>query len=161
MLVQEVIYISIFVTPLSLALRNKLFILLIWGIVGGSSLTCAQDMDIPWYDPEAYAEDSIPDFEAFVWMDREPQVLNWNEVVSEIVFPEILWDAGLSGKTVFRVLIGKKGEYVRHEVLYQVHPILTKTIEPHINQLKFSPAMKEGQPVSFWLNIPFQFCTID
>ncbi|MEL6592497.1 MAG: energy transducer TonB, partial [Bacteroidota bacterium] len=74
-----------------------------------------------------------------------------------IGYPQIARDAGIEGNVVVRVLVDKRGNYDKHKIITQVHPILTKAVEEHISKLQFTPAIQGGKPIKFWVNIPFNF----
>ncbi|MEL7340987.1 MAG: energy transducer TonB, partial [Bacteroidota bacterium] len=74
-----------------------------------------------------------------------------------IGYPQIARDAGIEGNVVVRVLVDKRGNYDKHKIITQVHPILTKAVEEHIAKLQFTPAIQGGKPIKFWVNIPFNF----
>ena len=104
---------------------------------------------------ENYSEE--PDANAFITVDQEPQPLNMYEVRRAVGYPLIARDAGIEGNVVVRVLVDEEGKYVRHLVLNGVHPVLEKSVTAQLHQLTFSPAMLGGEPVKFWVNIPFAF----
>ncbi|MEO1417249.1 MAG: energy transducer TonB [Bacteroidota bacterium] len=141
-----------------LSCRKYHLTLLIWGVVGGLVGVQAQDLESGWYDPEAYRGDSIPAWEAFVSVDKEPEVLNFQEAWSEWVYPPELLYTTLGGTTVFRMLVNEKGDCIRYAVIREVHPLLTKALETCIHQLEFSPAIQYGQPISYWINLPITIC---
>lgn len=138
--------------------RKSLFALLIWGATGGFVGVQAQDLESDWYDPEAYRGDSIPAWEAFISVDKEPEVLNFQEAWSEWVYPPELLHTTLGGTTVFRMLVNEKGDCVRYAVIREVHPLLTKALETCIHQLEFSPAIQYGEPITYWINFPITIC---
>lgn len=75
-----------------------------------------------------------------------------------IGYPPIAKDAEITGKVIVRILVDEDGNYVRHIVLKDPHPILTKSVTDHLSILKFRPAISEGKPVKFWVTMPFQIC---
>ncbi|MEZ4829479.1 MAG: energy transducer TonB [Bacteroidia bacterium] len=109
--------------------------------------------------PEVIRE-AEPSIEAFVFAEAEPTPINMEEVRTLIGYPQIARDAGISGNVVLRVLVDKRGNYVRHKVINEVHPLLTQAIEPNIPKLRFTPAIQAGKPIAFWVNVPFSFVLI-
>lgn len=101
--------------------------------------------------------DNEPKIDAFIFAEEEPKPINMEEVKMLIGYPTVARDAGIQGNVIIRILVDKNGNYSRHKVINEVHPILTNAIEEHIKRLKFTPAIQGGKPISFWVNIPFNF----
>lgn len=106
--------------------------------------------------PEVIVEQE-PAIDAFIFAEEEPRPVNMDDIKKLIGYPQIARDAGIEGSVVVRVLVDKKGNYGRHKIINQVHPILSKAVEQHITRLKFTPAIQGGKPIQFWVNIPFNF----
>ena len=98
-----------------------------------------------------------PDVDEYLEVDREPRALNMKRVVDRIQYPETARQRGLEESIVFRVLVDRQGDYVKHEVLGKGDPALIRSIEEEIGSLKFSPARLNGKRLSSWTNIPFRF----
>ncbi|MDX2283862.1 MAG: TonB family protein [Bacteroidia bacterium] len=118
------------------------------------------------FDPSAFgdgepeeiaAPEAAPSADEFIFAEQEPVAINVDEIRKLIGYPQIAKDAGIEGNVVVRVLVDKRGAYVRHKVINQAHPVLSKAVEEHISKLKFSPAIQGGKPIQFWVNIPFNF----
>ena len=118
-----------------------------------------------FFDGEIDAEGDIPEviveqepaIDAFIFAEEEPRPVNMDDIKKLIGYPQIARDAGIEGSVVVRVLVDKKGNYSKHKIINQVHPILAKAVEKHITRLKFTPAIQGGKPIQFWVNIPFNF----
>ena len=95
--------------------------------------------------------------ELFQEVDSEPVPVNLNEVRKILTYPQLAKDAGISGTVVLRIIVDKHGNYRSHKVLNGVHPILLKAVEKEVSNLLFSPAIWQGKPVPFHVNIPFRF----
>lgn len=106
--------------------------------------------------PEVIVEQE-PEINAFIFAEEEPQPVNMDDIKKLIGYPQIARDAGIEGSVVVRVLVDKKGNYAKHRVINQVHPILEKAVTDHVNKLRFTPAIQGGKPIQFWVNIPFNF----
>ncbi|MEO0585855.1 MAG: energy transducer TonB [Bacteroidota bacterium] len=125
--------------------------------------------DEGFFDGEIDADGDIPDviveqepdINQFIFAEEEPSPINMADVQKLIGYPQIARDAGIQGSVVVRVLVGKKGQYKKHKIINQVHPILSKAVEKEIGKLRFSPAIQGGKPIEFWVNIPFNFKLID
>ncbi|MEM7369102.1 MAG: energy transducer TonB [Bacteroidota bacterium] len=121
--------------------------------------------DEGFFDGEIDAEGDIPEvivdqepaIDAFIFAEEEPRPVNMDDIKKLIGYPQIARDAGIEGSVVVRVLVDKKGNYGKHRIINQVHPILAKAVEKHITRLKFTPAIQGGKPIQFWVNIPFNF----
>lgn len=106
--------------------------------------------------PEVIVEQE-PNINDFIFAEEEPKPVNMGDIQKLIGYPQIARDAGIEGNVVVRVLVDKAGNYNKHKIITQVHPILTKAVEEHIQKLKFTPAIQGGKPIKFWVNIPFNF----
>ena len=121
--------------------------------------------DEGFFDGEIDAEGEIPEviveqepaMDAFIFAEEEPAPVNMDDIKKLIGYPQIARDAGIEGNVVVRVLVDKKGNYGKHRIINQVHPILAKAVEEHVPKLKFTPAIQGGKPIQFWVNIPFNF----
>lgn len=98
-----------------------------------------------------------PDVNAFILGAEEPQPLNMDDVRRLIGYPAVARDANIQGQVVARVLVDKEGNYRKHVIVKTGHPILRDSVEQHLPKLKFTPAMKNGEAILFWVNIPFRF----
>lgn len=95
--------------------------------------------------------------DTFVWVDEEPRPINMDEISRVVEYPTILRDARIEGTVVMRVLVDKRGQYVKHIVINSPHPMLTDEVAEHVDKLQFTPAIQGGKPITFWVNIPFSF----
>jgi TonB family protein len=98
-----------------------------------------------------------PKIEAHIEVDEPPKPLNLNELKVRIGYPRELANAGIEGMVVARILVDTKGQYLRHEIVNKADEGLVDAVEQQIKALKFEPALKDGKPVKFWVNIPFSF----
>jgi len=90
-------------------------------------------------------------------VDVPPRILNYEEVRTFMGYPAIAKDAGIQGSVVLKVLVNNKGEYVRHEVVEDFHPLLRIPCESFVHYLRFEPARLDQNKVACWLNVPFEF----
>jgi len=133
---------------------------LIIAILSASILGFAgSELDLNMILSSPSAESSI--VEDRIWnateVDYIPQVLNYEEVVSLIGYPEIAEKAGIQGEVSLRVLVDKEGNYVRHEVENSDHPILRVPCEVFTSLLSFTPARKNQAAVSCWTVVEYSF----
>lgn len=90
-------------------------------------------------------------------IDEPPKPLNMAEIQEAIVFPEEVKETGENGRVVLRILVGTDGSYQRHEVVKSTNEAMTQAVEAQIKDIQFEPAVKDGEAVKFWVNIPFNF----
>ncbi len=100
---------------------------------------------------------AMPGIEENVEVDRGPGPLNMAEVQRAIGYPQEARDQGIEGMVVARILVDESGNYVRHEWAKAEPALLVEAVEQEIAQLEFTPAQKDGKPVWFWVNLPFNF----
>ncbi|MDX1907278.1 MAG: energy transducer TonB [Bacteroidia bacterium] len=111
-------------------------------------------------EPEVIV-DNTPKIDDFIFAEEEPKPVNMDDIKKLVGYPPIARDAGIQGQVVVRVLVDKKGNYSKHRIINQVHPVLAKAVEEHIAKLRFTPAIQGGKPIQFWVNIPFNFKLLD
>ncbi len=119
--------------------------IIIFGLLSVALLisSCA-NMRIPAYDEE-------------VELDEKPKPLNMDVLKKKIEYPQRARDAGIQGRVVLRVLIDKKGNYMKHKVVRSPHPWLSESGTAHIHLLKFSPGIKDGKAIPVWVTVPFDY----
>lgn len=106
-------------------------------------------------------EVQIPSINAVIEVDEPPKPLNMAEIQQAIVFPEEAKATGEDGSVMLRVLLGTDGTYQRHVVVSSTNEAMTQVIEAQIKEIQFDPAIKDGEPIQFWVNIPFNFMLVD
>ena len=100
---------------------------------------------------------SVPGINEFIFVEKEPVPINLNEVRQKIVYPEEAVEQGIAGTVVARVLFDTAGVYVRHKIVNEVDPSLRTAVEAELSNLSCEPAIQDGKPVMYWMNIPFPF----
>lgn len=98
-----------------------------------------------------------PAIDDFVFVHKEPVAINYLEVNNAIGYPAVAREAGIEGSVIVRVLVDEHGNYLKHKIISQAHPLLGRSCDSFVNNLYFTPAVRDGQPVKFWVNIPFHF----
>lgn len=112
-------------------------------------------------DSTGYEHLSPQGTDEFVVADQDPKVLNYKEVralmresAHRLSKPEA---EQLNGtKAVMRIQVDRHGNYLKHRVVSSTDPLCTQIVEQHISQLVFSPAVYEGKPIVFWVNLVFE-----
>lgn len=107
--------------------------------------------------PDYWSEnwpDSIPGPDQYVPVEKEPAPLNLSEVMAGIGYPA----NGLgNGQVVLRILVDRQGRYNRHIVRKNPSPWLTQAVTSKVHEFQFSPAIRNGKPVWYWVTVPFNF----
>ncbi|MEL6132883.1 MAG: TonB family protein [Bacteroidota bacterium] len=98
-----------------------------------------------------------PDANQFIYAEEEPQPLNLPEVQASIGYPEEARAKGIEGTVVTRILVDSTGRYIKHIVISDPDPALTRAVSERLSALKFDPAIAGGKPINFWVNLPFRF----
>jgi periplasmic protein TonB len=93
----------------------------------------------------------------FVLLEKEPAPVNLDQLKGLIGYPPMAKEAEIEGKVVVRVQVDKNGQYVKHLVIKDPHPILTKAVTDKIHNLTFTPGIQAGKPIKVWVTIPFDF----
>jgi periplasmic protein TonB len=93
----------------------------------------------------------------FVLLEKEPSPVNLDQLKGLIGYPPMAKEAEIEGKVVVRVQVDKTGQYVKHIVIKDPHPILTKAVTDKIHNLTFTPGIQAGKPIKVWVTIPFDF----
>lgn len=102
-------------------------------------------------------DDDGPDVGEFILLEKEPAPVNMDELKSLIGYPPMALEADIEGKVTLRVMVDKHGDYVKHVVLKDPHPILTKAVTDKIHHLKTTPGIQAGKPIKVWVTLPFNF----
>lgn len=73
-------------------------------------------------------------------------------------YPEDLWDAGVEGKTVLRILITEKGSVDSARVeTPSGYAAFDSAALAGTSALRFDPAKRDGTPVRKWVLLPVEF----
>jgi protein TonB len=122
-----------------------------WKDIDGNCPTC------PIADEVVLVNAVEPDPKAFVLLEQEPQPVNLDELKHLIGYPPMAKEAEIEGRVVMRVMVDQHGDYVKHVVLKDPHPILTHAVAAQINHLKMTPGIQSGKPIKVWVTLPFDF----
>ncbi|MCS6790092.1 MAG: energy transducer TonB [Bacteroidia bacterium] len=106
---------------------------------------------------EVVEKEEDPDPTAFVAVEKEPQPVNMDDIKRRIGYPPLAKEAGIQGKVIVRVLVGKNGKYEKHLILKSPHKVLTEAVERELPNLEFTPGIQAGKPIKVWVTIPFDF----
>ena len=104
--------------------------------------------------PGSMTGDVVPGIHEYVYVERVP------EAVKQVkpVYSDIARSAGIEGKVMVRVLVGKDGHVLdaRVEEKFSV-PMLNDAALTAARQWVFTPGLANQQPVMCWVTIPFNF----
>lgn len=95
--------------------------------------------------------------DTFMILESEPVPVNMDDLKKLIGYPEMAVEAEIQGKVILRVYIDKQGNYKKHLVVKDPHPILTRAVSQHIDKLKMTPGIQSGRPINVWVTVPFSF----
>lgn len=112
--------------------------------------TFAQEQTIPRSEPFGMKKSDEN-------INTEPVPLNMQEIKRRIGYPPVAKEAGIEGKVLLRILVDEKGNYMRHKIINSAHPLFDREIEKYISELRFTPAIQNGKPTKFWVNLPLNF----
>jgi protein TonB len=92
----------------------------------------------------------------FVPVEKEPYI-DLAELQKRIVYPEMARRAGVEGKVVVRVLVGKDGKPVKTIIEQTDNELLNEAARSAVMKSVFTPAIQNGNPIALWVSIPIQF----
>jgi len=122
-------------------------------------LFCLATMFVIVGQVAAFGQDNNaePKEDQVIAVDVEPKVLNLDSVKRQLIYPIELREKGVQGKVITRLLVNEKGRVVKHVIKETPHKALTESVEILLYNLSFSPAIKDGKPVKYWVTVPFKF----
>ena len=98
-----------------------------------------------------------PGFRDWVDLDNEPRPINMDDLVNLIGYPQMAKEAEIEGKVTLRVFCDKFGHYIKHVVIKDPHPLLTKAVTDNIHNLQMTPGIQAGKPINVWVTVPIDF----
>ncbi|MEM6346853.1 MAG: energy transducer TonB [Bacteroidota bacterium] len=90
-------------------------------------------------------------------VDVEPVPINLHQVRHRINIPSALRGLNTTARVKLRVLVDEKGDYVRHRQPQHLYPELAQAVNEQAAKLSFLPALRNGKPVPYWVEIRFVF----
>ena len=99
--------------------------------------------------PKHYDDASVD----FVPYDKEPQIVK----KVEPAYPEAARRAGLEGKVIVKMWVGKDGRVGEVVVLKSDADIFNEPAIAAAKQFVFTPAYLNKEPVAVWVSYPFRF----
>ncbi|MEL7533566.1 MAG: energy transducer TonB [Bacteroidota bacterium] len=90
-------------------------------------------------------------------VDVEPVPINLHQVRRRINIPYQLRGLNTTARVKLRVLVDEKGDYVRHRQPQHLYPELAQAVNQQAAKLSFLPALRNGKPVPYWVEVRFVF----
>lgn len=81
-------------------------------------------------------------------IEKGSEMLNWKEINANISYPQLLRDAGIPLSISFMILVDKHGYPVEIIITRSAHQLVDDFWIPILSKMRFSPAMKDDQPVA-------------
>lgn len=106
---------------------------------------------------ERTIEETEPSPDQVIFVEKDAQPVNMDELRRSLVYPEICKQLRIEGKVYVKILIGKDGKVEKHIIKKTPHALMTKEVERNLRNLSFTPAIQSGKPVKVWQTIPFDF----
>ncbi len=77
---------------------------------------------------------------------------------SPVEYPVDMWERGVEGSTLVRVLVGADGGVERAEVAESSgHASLDSAAVKGAQAMRFAPALRDGEPLRVWARVPVHF----
>lgn len=92
----------------------------------------------------------------FVAVEVEPYI-DLAELQRKVVYSEMARRAGVEGKVIVRVLVGKEGKPLKSIVEYSQNELLNESAVKAVMSSIFTPARQNGYAVALWVSIPINF----
>lgn len=87
----------------------------------------------------------------------EREIINLQEVIATIAWPEAACDTIGTVKLVYRVLFGEHGKYLKHKVVRGGDPLLHQVADPCVEKLQAELLLSNGKPCKgWWVNVVFE-----
>jgi TonB family protein len=90
---------------------------------------------------------------AFIPVERDPQIVK----LEKPEFPGFVWNMGIEGRVVVRVLIDPNGKPLDSQILKSTNTVFEQPVIDAVMKSQFTPAQMGQGPVAAWLTIPFKF----
>jgi len=110
--------------------------------------------EVPIVIEQPAAPETLPAFRQYVYVDEMPAPVR----TVEPVYSDIAREAGVTGRVVVYVLVGKDGRVRDARVDEKVNvPMLNDQALAAARQWVFKPALSNNVPVPVWVSVPFIF----
>lgn len=86
------------------------------------------------------------------------EVTNYEEVLSQIVYPQVCKEKGIEGKVIVSLEIDEQGNVVSHEFISSPCSDLKEVVYNSLAKFNFSPAVNDsGQTIKSRITMPVNF----
>lgn len=99
------------------------------------------------------APERVPDPTEFIVLEVQPTI----KTQTDPVYPDILRRAGIEGRLIVRVLVGKDGRAEDVQIVRSDNEGFNQATLDAVRRWTFTPAIQAGQPVRVWMTIPVRF----
>ncbi|HRE41022.1 MAG TPA: TonB family protein [Ignavibacteria bacterium] len=89
-------------------------------------------------------------------VEKAPSPVNLSSVRSSMRYPEIARSQGIEGRITVKVLVGTNGSVQRVGGISGPE-VFHSEVRDKVENLQFTPALQNGQPVKCWVSVPFSF----
>lgn len=130
-----------------------------------SSPKAATSVQIDW-NPEVWQQDAsikpVYEEKTQAWasqsaVDVEPVPINLHQVKRRMEVPRELQGLQQTARVKVRILVDERGDYVKHRRPQHLYDLLAETVDEHVSELSFLPALRNGKPVPYWVEVRFVF----
>lgn len=90
--------------------------------------------------------------------EKDIEVLNYKEVLSQIEYPQVCKEKGIEGKVIVSLEIDKRGNIVNHEFVSFPCTDLRDAVKNSLSKFSFTPAINSnGQAITSRITMPVKF----
>jgi protein TonB len=104
--------------------------------------------------PQSVSNDD-PSQDEFIEIDDEPKPIQ--DIQKLVKYPEEARRAGLEGKVMVSILIGKDGNIKRITIDKADADVFRQPVIDALKKVRFTPARKDGKPVMVWYTQSISF----
>ncbi len=108
------------------------------------------------FDVNVETREEEPDPDEFIPVEKEPDT-DFGALQKLVVYPDLARRAGVEGKVLVRVLVGKSGKVTKVRVDYTDNELLNEAAITAVRKAVFTPAIQNKQPVQCWVTVPIVF----
>lgn len=134
-------------------------LLLSWLLCGCGSSLPLTEVDCSRFPDAANHSDSVPPEENVTIDSDVAEKMLLHKVYPK--YPELAVRAGLEGKVMLKLWVGRSGVVRSATVVKSDAEIFSEPSLDAARKLVFSPATCNGTPISFWTTLPIRFKLVD
>lgn len=92
----------------------------------------------------------------FVPVEKEPWI-DLEDLQKRVTYPEMARRAGIEGKVIIRVLVGKDGKPSKVVIESSENELLNDAAKSAVLKSVFTPGIQNDRPITCWVSIPIVF----